>query len=84
MGDFGANGLIVMRVNVVFTTDSLLTFEIAEEPKPGSALCLTEFCGRVELQHIARDEADAQAWLERNRYSNARIEIVPPLLAQAA
>ena len=85
MGDYGANGLIVVRVNTVFTTDSLLTFEVVEEPKPGTALCPSESCGRVELQHVARDEADARAWLERNRFASARVEIVPaPVFANAA
>ncbi|EZP69563.1 hypothetical protein BV96_04103 [Sphingomonas paucimobilis] len=37
---------------------------------------LTSLGGRDELRFLAQDVRTAEAWLERNRYSNARLEIV--------
>jgi hypothetical protein len=59
-------------------------FQIEQVPSEGQALVVTEFAGRIELQHVANDRASAEAWLTEHRYHNARIEIVEPTTSEAS
>lgn len=69
-GTYGSNGtpILVVRRHYLVTTD--LHFEVIELPQPGMVRVLTRWNGRDELQHLAADMADAEAWAARNRYSN--------------
>ena len=80
IGDWGGNGIIVLSVSRTFQVTSASDFEVEQVPSPGQALVVTEFAGRVELQHIAVDRDAAERWLTEHRYHNARIEIVPPVV----
>ena len=77
LGNYGSQGIIAIVVNRHYSVESALHFEIAETPKPGMARVLTGFGGREELRFLAPDVRAAEEWLERNRYSDARIEVVP-------
>lgn len=75
-GNFGSEGVIVLVVHKSFSVNSTLTFEIVEEPAPGSVRVLTSFQGEDELRHLAPDMAAAEDWLSRNHYTGARLEVV--------
>lgn len=77
LGDFGAEGTIVLSVRQTFSTEGAKQFEILETPKPGMVRVLTSFDDRDELRHLAPDMASAERWMAMNRYSNMRAEIVP-------
>jgi hypothetical protein len=77
LGNYGSQGIIAIVVNRQYSIESALHFEIAETPRPGMARVLTSFGGRDELRFLAPDVRAAEAWLESNRYSDARIEVVP-------
>ena len=72
--------------------DSSLHFEIVETPRAGSVRILTSVDGRDELRHLASNLAAAESWMQVNRYSNMRTEIVsdpdpvilPPTTRRAA
>ena len=53
---------------------SRLTFEVAEEPKPGQVLL--DFGGNTELLHLAESVTVAEPWIARKGYRNARLAIV--------
>ncbi|SER00515.1 hypothetical protein [Sphingobium sp. YR768] len=76
LGDFGANGVIVMIVNRGFQVSTDLRFEVLELPAPGMVRVLTRHGDREELRHLAPDMAAAEQWMSRNRYSNMIAEIV--------
>jgi len=76
LGNFGGQDTIVMVVRRHYSVTSKLHFEIVEVPQPGMVRVLTGFNGREELHYLAPDMAAAEAWLARNRYSDARFEIV--------
>lgn len=77
LGNYGSQGIIAIVVRRHYSVESTLHFEIAETPRPGMARVLTSLGGRDELRFLAPDVHTAEAWLERNRYSDARIEVVP-------
>ncbi|MDR6849961.1 MAG: hypothetical protein WCS75_00105 [Sphingomonas sp.] len=76
LGDYGSGGIIAVIVHRHYSVESALDFEIVETPTPGMVRVLTSFGGRDELRFLAPDMASAEAWLDRNRYSNARFEVV--------
>lgn len=77
LGDFGGPGGIAIVVRRHYELTSKLNFEIERLPAPRMVRILTAYGDHDELRHLAPDMAAAHAWLERNRYSNARCEIVP-------
>ena len=81
LGNFGGQDVIVMVVQRHYSVTSKLHFEIAEVPKPGMVRVLTGSNGREELHNLATDMAAAEAWLARNRYSDAGFEIVEDSVA---
>lgn len=76
LGNYGSQGTIIMVVRRHYSVDSPLHFEIAELPQAGMVKVLTSFKGRDELRYLGSDMAEAEAWLARNRYSDARFEVV--------
>lgn len=76
LGDYGSQGLIAIVVRRHYSVESTLHFEIVETPRPGMVRVLTNFGGREELRFLASDVRAAEEWLGRNRYSDARLEIV--------
>lgn len=76
LGNYGFQGVTVIVLNRSYTTDSALAFSIEQPPAPGTVQVVTDFAGGVELRHQAHDRAAAEAWLARNRYSDARIVVV--------
>lgn len=75
---FGSRASMIMIINLRFRVDSDEVFAIVGEPLPGQILCITtSYAGVDELVHIAQTEAEAEAWLERNRFSRPRLEPVP-------
>ncbi len=75
-GDFASNGTIVMVVRGIYPVTTDLRFEVAELPQPGMVRVLTRWNGKDELKHLAPDMAAAEAWVQRNRYSNLVTEVV--------
>lgn len=84
LGNWGEAGAIVLSVSRSFQVTSESIFQIEQVPSAGQALVVTEFAGRIELQHVANDRASAEAWLTEHRYHNARIEIVEPTADEAS
>jgi len=76
LGDYGSQGIIAIVVRRHYSVESALHFEIVETPRPGMVRVLTSFGGRDELRFLAPDVRAAEEWLERNRYSEARLETV--------
>jgi hypothetical protein len=76
LGNYGSQGIIAIIVRRHYSVESPLHFEIAETPKPGIVRVLTSHAGRDELRFLAPDMTSAQDWLDRNRYSDARFEVV--------
>jgi len=70
-GDYGADGIVVLRVFRTFSVDSDLTFVVTERPKVGSVQVLKQPGDDAELAYLASHRADAEEWLTRHRYPNA-------------
>ncbi|WP_159952657.1 hypothetical protein [Rhizobium sp. 18065] len=75
-GDFGANGVITIRVHRTFSIDSDLTFTVIERPKPGSVRIFDRAGEHAELVHLAADRQAAEAWLTRHGYPHAVLDEV--------
>jgi len=75
-GDFASNGIIVMVVRRIYHVTTAMHFEIVELPQAGAVRLLTRWNGRDELKYLASHMAAAEAWMQRNRYSNLVTEIV--------
>lgn len=75
-GTYGtdATPVLVVRCHYFITTD--LRFEVLALPQPGMVRVLTRWNGKDELKHLAPDMAAAEAWAERNRYSNLVLQPV--------
>lgn len=76
LGDYGSQGTIVLTVRRAYGLDSDLQFEIVETPRAGAVRILTSVDGRDELRHLASNMVAAETWMQVNRYSNMRTEIV--------
>ena len=76
LGNYGSQGIIAIVVRRHYSVESALHYEIAETPKPGLVRVLTNYAGRDELRFLAPDKTSAQDWLDRNRYTDARFEVV--------
>lgn len=77
LGDFGSEGVIIMVMRRIFSTDSEKPFEIVETPTPGMVRVLTGHGEREELKFLAADMASAQRWMDANRTSGMRVDVVP-------
>ncbi len=76
IGDFGANGITLVRFMRSFQLTSGLTFEIVELPPVGSVRILRQAGRAEELEYLAPDAAAADAWVARNRLAKVRLEYV--------
>lgn len=66
------------------SADSLLIFEVAEEPKPGQIRVLLDFGGNMELLHLAESVGAAELWIAKEGYRNARLEMVGEDISERA
>lgn len=74
--DFGAGGVIAIRVHRTFSVDSPLRFTIEERPAAGSVRVFDRPGENAELVHLASHRAAAEEWLSRHGYPNALLEEV--------
>ncbi len=70
-GDYGGDGVVVLRVHRTFSVNSNLRFIVTERPKVGSVRVLDRSGEDAELVYLASDRADAEEWLTRHGYPNA-------------
>lgn len=70
-GDFGSQGVIVLKVFKTFSVGSDLTFEVKERPAAGSILIFDRPGDLGELVHVAAGVKDAEDWLSRHGYPQA-------------
>lgn len=74
--DYGAGGVIAIRVHRTFSLESMLHFTIVERPAAGSVCVLDRPGDDAELVYLATNEADAKEWLTRHGYPHAVLEEV--------
>ncbi|ACM39590.1 MULTISPECIES: hypothetical protein [Rhizobium/Agrobacterium group] len=74
--DYGAGGVIAIRVHRTFSLVSSLTFTIIERPAFGSFRVFDRTGDNAELVHLAASRQAAEEWLSRHGYPNAVIEEV--------
>lgn len=75
-GDYGSGNIIVVSFRKTFRLDSTLRFAIAELPAPGSVAVLTSWNDIPELQHLAANHEDAEAWMRENQHHGAYLQPV--------
>lgn len=75
-GNFASADVIVLTVHRCFNLTENLTFEVVSTPRPRTCRVLQPFGESVELIHLARDRAAAEAWLRENPEPHARLEEV--------
>jgi hypothetical protein len=75
-GNFASDGVIFVTIMRSHSADSILVFDVAEEPKPGQVRVLLDFGGSTELLHFAESISAAELWIAKEGYRNARLEIV--------
>ncbi len=74
--DYGADGVIAIRVHRTFSLESRLHFSIVERPAIGSVRVFDRAGDDAELAYLATNEADAKEWLTRHGYPHAVLEEV--------
>lgn len=75
--DYGAGGVIAIRVHRTFSLASSLSFAI-ERPAVGSVRVFDRAGDLAELVHLAPHRAAAELWLSEHGYPNAVLEEVSP------
>ncbi len=75
-GNFSSDGVILVTIMRSHSADSVLVFEVAEEPQAGQVRVLLDFGCNTELLHLAESIAAAELWIAREGYRNARLEII--------
>lgn len=63
IGDFGANGVVVIKAFQTFTADTHKTLFAEQLPASGSIQILDKTEHATELVHLAADQAGAEAWI---------------------
>lgn len=76
--DYGAGGVIAIRVHRTFSLASSLSFAIVERPAVGSVRVFDRAGDHAELVHLAPHRAAAEQWLSEHGYPNAVLEEVSP------
>ena len=76
--------MILVTIMRSHSADSLLIFEVAEEPKPGQIRVLLDFGGNMELLHLAESVGAAELWIAKEGYRNARLEMVGEDISERA
>ena len=74
--DYGAGGVIAIRVHRTFSLNSKLLFSIIERPPIGSVRVFDPAGDDAELVYLATNEPDAKEWLARHGYPHAVLEEV--------
>ncbi|MFG1240480.1 hypothetical protein V5F63_25170 [Xanthobacter autotrophicus DSM 597] len=74
--DFGAGGVIAIRVHRTFSLDSKLDFTVLERPAIGSVRIFDRAGVGGELVHLAAHRQAAEEWLSRHGYPRAVLEEV--------
>lgn len=74
--DFGAGGVIAIRVHRTFSLASSLRFAIVERPPVGAVRVFDRPGDHAELVHLTPHRAAAQHWLSQHGYPNAVLEDV--------
>jgi hypothetical protein len=74
--DFGADGVIAIRVHRTFSLGSSLRFTIVERPAVGTVRVFDRPGDGAGLVHLAPHRAAAEQWLSEHGYPNAVIEEV--------
>jgi hypothetical protein len=69
--DYGAGGVIAIRVHRTFSLESKLQFTIVERPTIGSVRVFDRAGDAADLVYLATSEADAKEWLIRHGYPHA-------------
>ncbi|OHV86011.1 hypothetical protein [Mesorhizobium sp. ORS 3428] len=69
--DFGAGGVIAIRVHRTFSLWSSLRFAIIERPPVGAVRVFDRPGDHAELVHLATHRAAAGQWLSEHGYPNA-------------
>lgn len=72
--DFGAGGVIAIRVHRSFSLESRLQFTILDRPPIGSVRVFSHAGPGAELVHLAAHRAAAEEWLSRHGYPRAFLE----------
>ncbi|MBN9346525.1 MAG: hypothetical protein J0I48_10055 [Devosia sp.] len=74
--DYGADGIIAIRVHRTFGLNTRLTSTIVERPAAGSVRVFARAGHDAELVHLAPHRADAEQWLSEHGYPSAVLEEV--------
>ncbi|RFB76638.1 hypothetical protein [Methylovirgula sp. 4M-Z18] len=74
--DFGAGGVVAIRIHRTFALDSNLDFTLVERPEVGSVRVFDRAGASAELVHLASDRTAAEEWLSRHGYPHAVLEDV--------
>lgn len=73
-GDLTSGGIVLVKAYETFHVSSALQFDISRAPQPGTIRVLSDTIGGSELVYLAPDQASADAWIARNRCTDARTE----------
>ncbi|MET4493827.1 hypothetical protein [Bradyrhizobium sp. LA7.1] len=74
--DYGAGGVIAIRLHRTFSLESKLHFTVVERPAVGSVRVFDRAGASGELVYLAAHEADAKEWLTRHGYPGAVLQEV--------
>lgn len=74
--DYGAGGVIAIRVHRSFSPGSSLRFTIIERPPVGAVRVFDRHGDHAELVHLAPHRAAAEQWLSEHGYPDAVLEEV--------
>ena len=74
--DFGAGGVVAIRVHRSFSLDCTLHFGVVERPAIGSVRVFDRAGEDAELVHLASNLAAAEEWLSRHGYPQAVLQEV--------
>ena len=72
--DYGARGVIAIRVHRTFALDSRLRFTIVERPAVGSVRVFDRAGDNAQLVHLAPHRAAAEQWLTEHGYPQAVLD----------
>jgi hypothetical protein len=74
--NYGAGGVITIRVHRTFSLGSQLRFAVLDRPPVGAVRVLDRPGEHAELVHLAPHPAAAEQWLSEHVYPNAVLEEV--------
>ncbi|MEX2696314.1 hypothetical protein [Rhizobium mongolense] len=75
-GDFGAGGIIAIRIHRTFSLDTHLTFKVIERPLLDHVRVFDRAGDNAELVHLAVNRQTAEEWLTRHGYPDAVLDEV--------